>query len=305
MANGSTRAVLVALAGDLFLALAKFAAAIVSRSTAMLTAAIYQLVDSSDEVLLLVGQRRGEMPPDALHPLGHGMETYFWAFIVAVMVFLMGGALSVYEGVESLRHPSPLGSPWINLAVLAVSAGFEGASFRIGYLESKRVVRGHEFQLWDFIKGSKDPNLVSILLGGPAALIGIMLAAAAVVAGTFLHVTWADGAASVLIGAILAGVAFVLANEIRSLIAGEAVAPIVLEKMRETLALVDCITVIEEIATLHLGPGAILVGLTLAFRRDSTTEMLAAAVREITNVLQNMDGRIAYVYVRPSPRETE
>jgi len=111
---------------------------------------------------------------------------------------------------------------------------------------------------------------------------------------------WADGAASVVIGFLLASVAWVLANETRSLIAGEAVAPIVMERLKEALARVDCITGLEEVATLHLGPGAILVALTIAFRRDSTTSMLEDEIREITQVLQKADERIVYVYVRPS-----
>ena len=303
MADGSKRAVLAALAGNVAVALAKFAAAFVSGSTAMLTEAIHSLVDSLDEVLLLIGQARGAKPGDATHPLGYGMETYFWSFIVALMVFLLGGVFSVVQGVRHIIHPEPVVSPWISLGVLAVSALFEGLSFRVGYREYKRVVRGARMGLWTFIRGSKDPGLVSVLLEDSAALIGIALAAGGVIAASFAHIAWADGAASVAIGLLLTCVAFVLANETRSLIAGEGVAPIVMDRLKETLDRINCITDLDEIATLHLGPGAILVALTLAFRPKATSTSIDAAIREITECLQATDGRVAYVYVRPSHKD--
>jgi hypothetical protein len=158
--------------------------------------------------------------------------------------------------------------------VLAIAATFEGTSFRIAYREYRRVVRERPTRLWDFIKASKDPGLFSVLLEDSAALIGIGMAAIGVVAVTFFQITWADGIASIAIGLLLASVAFVLANETRSLIAGEAVAPIVMERLQKALARIGCITSLDEVATLHLGPGAILVALTLSFRRDSTTDMI-------------------------------
>src|SRR5471032_3072592 len=300
MAKGSTRAVVAALAGDGGVAVAKFVAAALSGSTAMLTEAIHSLVDASNQVVLLVGQKRSKKAADASHPLGYGMEAYFWSFVVALMIFLLGGVLSVYEGMLRILHPMPVTSTWISLAVLAVAAAFEAAAFWVGYREYKRVVRGRPVRLWAFIRGSKDPNLVSVLLENFAALIGIGLAATGVIATSFLHIAWADGAASVAIGLLLACVAFVLANETRSLIAGEAVAPIVMDRLKETLDRINCITQLDEIATLHLGPGAILVALTLAFRPKATSTSIDAAIVEITQCLQATDGRVAYVYVRPS-----
>jgi cation diffusion facilitator family transporter len=300
MAKGSTGVVLAALAGNGAIAAAKFVAAGLSGSTAMLTEAIHSLVDTGDQILLLIGQCRAVKPADPSHPLGYGMEAYFWSFIVALMVFLLGGVLSVYEGVAHILHPAPRISPWISLGVLAVAAIFEGASFRIAYREYRRIVRGRPVRLWAFIKASKDVGLVSVLLEDSAALIGLGLAAAGVVGAAFLHLPWADGAASIAIGLLLAMVAFVLANETRSLIAGEAVAPIVMERLEETLGAVDCLCELEEIATLHLGPGSILVALTLSFRPNSTSEELRGAVLQITRCLQEADERISRVYIRPS-----
>jgi divalent metal cation (Fe/Co/Zn/Cd) transporter len=231
------------------------------------------------------------------------METYFWSFIVALMVFFLGGVLSVWEGVRHILHPAEVVSPWLSLGVLAVSAVFEGTSFRVGYREYKRIVRGAPIRLWAFIKISKDPGMVAVLLEDSAALIGLVLAAVGVVATSFLHVPWADGAASVAIGLLLACVAFVLANETRSLIAGESVAPIVMDRLKETLDAINCIIKLDDIATLHLGPGSILVALTLTFRPKATSTSIDAAIVEITQCLQATDGRVAFVYVRPAHKD--
>jgi cation diffusion facilitator family transporter len=303
MAGGSTRVVLTALAGNGVIAIAKFVAAALSGSTAMFTEAVHSLVDTGDQLLLLVGQAQGRRKPDDSHPLGYGMETYFWSFIVALMVFILGGVLSIYQGVHHILHPEPVVSPWISLGVLAVSAVFEGASFRVGYREYRRVVRGAKVRHWTFIHGSKDPGLMSVLLEDSAALVGIGLAAIGVIAASFFHVAWADGAASVAIGVLLPGVALVLANETRSLIAGESVAPLVMQRLKEALDRITCIIDLHEIATLHLGPGAILVALTLDFRPKATTTTINAAIVEITECLQAADGRIAYVFVRPSHKD--
>jgi cation diffusion facilitator family transporter len=303
MAKGSTRVIVAALIGNGAIALAKFVAAWISASTAMLTEAIHSLVDTGDQVLLLIGEKRGRKPADATHPLGYGMETYFWSFVVALMVFLLGGVLSVYEGVHHLLNPARVISPWVSLGVLGLALVFEGTSFRIAYREFRRVVRGRSTDLWSFIRASKDPALFSVLLEDGAALIGIAFAAAGVAASAFLHIPWADGVASIAVGLLLTGIALVLANETRSLIAGEAVAPIVFERLQQALNKVDCVTDVKEMATLHLGPGAILVALTLTFQPHSTTETIEEAIRHITQVLQKADGRIAYVYVRPSAED--
>ncbi|MGO4408956.1 MULTISPECIES: cation diffusion facilitator family transporter [unclassified Brevundimonas] len=303
MATASTRVVIAALAGDLGVAIAKFAAAGASGSTAMATEAIHSLVDSGDQVLLLIGQRRSQRPADPTHPLGYGMEAYFWSFIVALMVFFLGGVVSLYEGVRHALNPEPIRSPWISLAVLAVAAVFEGASLRVGLREYRRIVRGRDVSVWAFIRGSKDPNVFSVILEDSAAMIGLTLAALGIIGSSFLGFAWADGAASIGVGLLLTGVALVLANETRSLIAGEAVARPVLEKLREALRRAESIDEIIDIATLQLGPGAILVALTLSFKQAADAPAIGESINAITAALQATDERIAYVYVRPRPPE--
>src|SRR6266404_3617073 len=155
LVSPSARVVYVALAGDMAVAAAKFGASALSGSTAMLTEAIHSLVDSADQLLLLTGQSRARKPPDRTHPLGYGMETYFWSFVVALFVFFLAGLVAFYQGVRHILTPQPIVSPAISLGVLVVAALFEGWSFAVGFREYKRVVRGRDIPLWSFIKASK------------------------------------------------------------------------------------------------------------------------------------------------------
>jgi cation diffusion facilitator family transporter len=306
MADGSTKVVLAALAGNLAIAVAKFAAFALSGSSAMLTEAIHSLVDTADQVLLLVGEKRSKLKPDAAHPLGHGGEAYFWSFIVALMVFLVGGLLSIWAGVRHLIHPQAVGSPWISFGVLVAAAVFDGLSFVVGYREYKRIVRGKQVDgrkvnLARFIRISKDPNLFATLLEDAAGLAGVVLAGLGVFGSAVLGMQWADGAASIAIGALLMAVAFVMANETRSLIAGEGVAQPVLEAMEKALVSDERIVAVEDISTRHLGPQEIMVALTLELDPKLGGQAAADAVRELTAALKKAEPRVACVYVRPPP----
>ena len=299
MSDGSTRVIYTALGGNLAIAVAKLGAYGLSGSSAMLTEAIHSLVDSIDQILLLIGRSRARKQRDRSHPLGYGMETYFWSFIVAVMVMLAGGVASIYQGVHRLGASEGVASPTVSLVVLAIAAVFEGSSFAVGFREYKRIVRGRNTPLWTFIRLSKDPGLYATLVEDFSALIGIGLAALAVVASAVFGVHWADAAASIAIGLLLLTVSVVLANETRSLIAGEAVAPPVLANLQHTLAGDRRIVAVHEIATLHLGPQVIMVALTMSFVPEMQVRELRAALRDITHALKAVDERITYVYVRP------
>jgi cation diffusion facilitator family transporter len=299
--TGSTHVVYAALAGNIAIAVAKLIAFAASKSSAMLAEAIHSFVDSVDQILLLIGEARGRRPPDADHPLGHGMESYFWSFIVAVMVLLLGGGASFYQGLHRILSPVPVESPFISVTVLGVAAIFEATTLAFGYREFKRVVRGRDVPLWTFIQASKDPSLYGTLLEDSAALVGIAIAALGVLGSAVAGLRWADGAASLAIGGLLTAVAIVLANETRSLIAGEAVASPVMEDIKRRLTADRRIDTVTEVATLHLGPHSVLVALTIRFAPKMTLPDLRRAIRELTNALKQVDGRIAYVYVRPAP----
>lgn len=289
---------LAALAGNLAIAVTKFAAWFFTRSTAMLTEAIHSLVDTGDQVLLLVGQKRSARPRDASHPFGYGMEIYFWSFIVALMIFTLGGAVSIWEGVDKLMHPAEISRPWINLVVLGVSAVFEGTSFTIAYREYRKMVQGREVRFFKFLQLSKDPNLFSTLLEDGAALTGLALAALGVIGAGWLHMPWADGAASIAIGLLLMAVAAFMANETRSLIAGEAAAPAIVDAA--CAALRDPrITDILEVSSLHLGPRSILVAVTVRFAENMSGDEIRKAADEMVDRVRGADARICDVFLRP------
>ena len=297
--TASSRVVMVALAGNLAIALIKLAAFATTRSTAMLTEAIHSFVDTGDQILLMVGQARGRRAPDASHPFGYGMETYFWSFIVALMIFMVGGALSIWEGFEKLLHPAEVGSPWINLVVLAISAVFEGVSFRLAYRGYRRMVRGRNVRLWQFLVISKDPSLFSTLLEDGAALTGLSLAALGVIGEAWLGMPWADGAASIAIGLLLVAVAVFMANETRSLIAGESAAPFIVAEAREALEADPRVAKLVDLSSLQLGPQQILLAVTLRFRRGMTGEEMEQASDDLVARAQASDPRICSVFLRP------
>ncbi len=268
MTDGSSKVVYAALVGNVFVASSKYVAAALSGSSAMLTEAIHSTSDCTNQLLLLIGVRRGKLPADATHPFGYGMEIYFWTFVVAVLVLLAGGAYSIFRGVSELAAPHAIGSPRLSLAVLLLSAVFEGGSFTVGYKQYKKVVEAHRIpgqsiSLIQFIKLSKDPSLYESLLEDGAALAGIAIAAVGIVGSAYFGLVRADGAASVLIGIILVanGIAILVAT--RSLVAGEAVAPPVLRDLWSAMREQPWSDRVSDLATLHLGPTCVLVAVTL------------------------------------------
>lgn len=301
--EGALRVVLAALAGNAAIAATKFITFAFTGSTAILTEGIHSTVDSIDQLLLLLGQRRSSRPPDESHPFGYGMETYFWSFIVALMIFVAGGAASIWQGVHRLLSPGETHLPWVSLAVIVASALFEGLSFRTAYREFRRTVRGRAvdgrpISLWAFLKGSKDPNVFATLLEDGAALTGLGIAAIGVIGTAFLGVAWADSAASIAIGLLLLLTASFLANETRSLIAGEAAAAPIVEAVRRTAAGCGDLGDLKSLKTLHLGPDTILVALAWTFPDGWDRARLEAGSAELSRRIKGADARISEVLLQ-------
>jgi cation diffusion facilitator family transporter len=301
MADGSNKVVYAALAGNILVATSKFIAAAVSGSSAMFTEAIHSSADCTNQLLLLIGLKRAEMPSDPSHPFGYGMEIYFWTFVVAVLVLLAGGAYSVFRGVSELAAPNPIRSPELSLFVLLLSAIFEGASFRVGYRQYKIVAATHRapgdsVSLIQFIKWSKDPSLYESLLEDGAALAGLAVAAVGVVASAYFGVLRADGAASLAIGMILLanGTAILVAT--RSLIAGEAVAPPVLRDLWIAVRGREWSERVSDLATLHLGPSCILIAVTLLPQTGALSDRQLAL--DLEKSLKAADPRVLDVLFR-------
>jgi len=292
--QGARKVVFAALFGNLAVAATKFVAFVISGSTAMLTEAIHSLVDTADQLLLLIGQRRAARPASAEHPFGHGMEAYFWSFVVALMIFLVGGAVGVREGVERTLHPTPVRAPLLSFLVLAAAAAFEGLSFRTAYREFRRIVSGRGTHLSTFLRLSKDPSVFATLLEDGAALTGLMLAALGVAGSALLGWHRADGIASILIGLLLVAIAGFLANETRSLIAGEAAAPPINQNIVQAVESVRGVGASLGVRTLHLGPQNILVAIRWRPAEVSRAE-LEAGLNAITSAVKATEPRVREV----------
>lgn len=304
--SGSTRVVLAALGGNLAVAAVKFAAFALTRSSAMLSEAVHSLVDTADQLLLLIGQRRAERPADTSHPFGYGMEMYFWSFIVALLIFFVGGALAVWQGVDKMLHPVEIARPWISYLVLGACAVFEGFSFRTAYAEYRKIVGevgATDISVLRFIRVSKDPSVFATLLEDGAALIGLSLAALGVAGATLLHLPWADGAASVAIGVLLLLVAALLTNETRSLIAGEAASEQVQDHIQATVGAVLRPELVNEITSLQLGPRAIFVFICVNFEMMGSGAQIRDTADGLIAKVKAVDPRIRAVafYTPPPP----
>ncbi len=216
----SKKVIYAALAGNSFIAVIKFAAAAITGSSAMFSEAIHSVVDTGNQWLLLYGIKRAARPADAEHPFGYGMEIYFWTFVVAILIFAVGAGVAVYEGVTKLLNPHPITSPYVNYAVLAVAMVFEAGAWSIAFREFRKA-KGQD-GYWAAVRASKDPAIFTVLFEDSAAMLGLVVAMAGIALGETLGVPEMDGAASILIGLILAVVAAFLASESKGLLIGES-----------------------------------------------------------------------------------
>ncbi len=298
--SGSRRVVLAALAGNVAIAVLKFAAFFLTGSAAMLTEGVHSVVDTCDQGFLLLGQARAARRPNARHPFGYGMETYFWSFVVALMVFFAGGSVAVIEGVDKLLHPHAMTRPGINLVVIAISGVFEGVTFLPAYRQYKKMIGRHHVRLWRFVTISKDPSLFATLLEDVASMIGLGLAALGVIGAAYLGFGWADAVASIGIGALLLGSALIMANETRSLIAGEAAAYPVLERARKALKTAGVAGSLVAMRTLHLGPDKILVAVSWRFAKGLSGAAMDKACGVLMTALKETDPRISEVLFAPA-----
>ena len=302
ISQGSTKVVLAALGGNLAIAVTKFAAFALTGSSAMLTEAMHSLVDTGNQGLLLLGLRRASRAPDAAHPFGYGMELYFWSFVVALMIFALGGAFAVYEGLLRIRHPEPIQRAWVNFTVLGAAMAFEGSSLLVAWREFRKLNAGQP--LLAAIHRSKDPSVFAILLEDAAALLGLVVAGAGVFASVVLHAPQADGVASVVIGLLLVVVAAFLANETRSLLTGEAAAPSVLAAVRAILEADPRVNDVAEVLSMHLGPQEILLGVTLDFDDALAGGEVGVAADELTGRIRQAEPRITRVFLRSGSMRT-
>ena len=297
MASESKLAIYAAAGGNLAIAASKFVAFAFTGSSAMLTEAAHSVVDTGNQGLLLLGLRRAARPPNEKHPFGHGMELYFWSFVVALLVFALGGAFSIYEGVRHLTHPEPMTKPWINFTVLGVAIVLEGGSFLVALREHRR--RHPERAFLNSIRASKDPSLFAVLLEDAGALIGLLMALVGVTVAVVFDRPTADGWASVGIGLLLTAIAVFMANETRSLLTGEAASGEVVDNVRRVLDQDPRVVQVMEVLSMHLGPQEILVGVTIDFRDDLPGGEIERAAQELSDRIREAEPAITRLFLRP------
>jgi cation diffusion facilitator family transporter len=277
MASESKVAIYAAIVGNLAIGAAKLVAALFTGSSAMLSEALHSVVDAGNGVLLVVGLRRSRLPPDEDHPFGHGHELYFWSLIVGVLIFGLGGGMSIFAGVNRLRSPEPLGDPAWNYGVLAVSFVFESITWYLGWKAFVTERRGRG--VFETILHSKDPTSFSVLLEDSAALAGLLFAFAGVWAATSLGIVWVDGAASILIGVLLCLVAVVMVNESRKLLVGEGIEPGSRKWIRTFIRAEGAVEEVGRLLSMYLGPDEVMLIVEIRFLTGEAHDVRAAVGR--------------------------
>lgn len=290
-----------ALAANLAIGVAKFVAAAITGSTAMLTEGIHSVVDCGNQVLLLYGERRASRPPDALHPFGYGRELYFWAFVVAILIFTVGAVVSVYEGWLHWTAPEPLQPPLVNYVVLAIAFALEGTSWTVA-LREFGAAKG-DVGWWQAVKDSKDPATFTVLFEDSAALAGLIVAAAGVWASHHFGDPRLDGVASIVIGVILAFVAVFLAREAKGLLIGERADPRLIDGVARIVADHPSIVAVNHVRTIHTAPKQVFVAISADFDDAVTMGDAEHVVEEIEDRLRASFPQLSSIYIRPEKRE--
>jgi cation diffusion facilitator family transporter len=275
------RAVLAALAANLGIAITKFIAFLLTGSASMLAESVHSVADTGNEVLLIVGRGRSSRPPSEEHPFGFGRERYFYGFVVSVMLFTVGGAFSIYDGVHRFMNPEAVRSALVAFIVLGVSAVMEGFSLRTAIREANKV-RGDRG--WStFIRRTKGPELPVVLLEDTAAMIGLTFAFAGVALSVLTRDGRWDGVGSIAIGLLLCTAAAILAVEMKSLLIGEAASPNTQQKIIKALEGGPEPARIIHLRTVHISPDSLLVAAKIAVREADTAARVAATIDAAEN----------------------
>ena len=296
MKADNTRVLVIALAANVGIAVAKFVAAAITGSSAMLTEGVHSLVDSTNQLLLLYGQKRALKAPDALHPGGYGRELYFWSFVVALLVFALGAGVSVYEGIVHLRQPEAAVSPYIAYGVLLVACALEAGSTLTAFREFD-ATRGTR-SWWQALTHTKDATVVIVLLENGAAMAGLIVAAIGLALSQITGNPHFDGVASVIIGLMLGLVAIFLAREAKGLLIGEAADPALVAGIRRA-ATRDGIMGIGEIVTIHNAPTQIVVAMNVDFDNRLGAGDVEVMIDAIERDVQAEFPSVTRIYVRP------
>jgi cation diffusion facilitator family transporter len=300
MAGGEhgTRAVIAALLANLGIAVAKFVGFLLTSSASMLAESVHSVADSANQALLLLGGARAKRAPTEEHPFGYGRERYFWAFVVALILFSVGGVFAVFEGIEKIVHPHGLEDVTIAIVILLVAVVLESLSFRTAITEAGKV-RDRQVSWWAFIRRTKQPELPVVLLEDLGALIGLLLALGAV---TTAHVTgdavW-DGVGTLLIGLLLVSIAGVLSFEMKGLLIGESATQADREKIAAAIEIEPSVSKLIHMRTEHIGPDELLVGAKIELVPGLSIPETAEAVDRIESSIRRAVPIARVIYLEP------
>lgn len=295
-AGGGTKAIIAALLANAGIAVAKFVGFLVTGSSSMLAEAVHSVADTSNQGLLLLGQKTARRKANIEHPFGYGRDRYFYSFIVALMLFTLGSAFAIYEGVHKIQHPEPLSSPVVAVVILVVAIVLEGFSFRTAVAES-RLIKG-DVTWWQFIRQSRTPELPVVLLEDAGALFGLVFALVGVGLATLTGDPVWDAVGTLTIGVLLGVIAVILIIEMKSLLIGEGATPRELDEIVDELAAGRIERVIH-IKTQYIGPDELLVAAKVAMTAGLAVEDVAQAIDDAERRVRAKVPAARLIYIEP------
>lgn len=295
MTSNSKISIYAALAANIGIAIIKFIAAVFTGSSSMISEGIHSAVDSGNQILLLIGIKRSQRPADENHPFGHGQEIYFWSLIVAVLIFGLGGGMSIYEGIIHIKNPESLTDAFWNYIVLGVAFIFEGTSFVV-------AVRGFiklegKGQFYKKLRYSKDPSLFVVIFEDGAALVGLIIAGIGVFLSHYFQNPILDGAASILIGILLAIVAIILVKESRNLLTGESANKNQIQIIKKIVNENANVNETRPPLTMQLSPNEVLLALDIEFKNHLQGTELAETICNLEKEIKSQIPMIKQIYI--------
>jgi len=301
MSDSNKVVVYAALLGNLAIALVKFVAAYITNSSAMLSEAIHSVVDTLNEILLLYGMKKSQQPANVRHPFGYGRELYFWAFIVALMVFALGAVVSIYQGIQHVRHPEEMLNPTLNYIVLTIAIVCEGISWFVA-LKAFRKIKGRQ-GYFEAFRRSKDPTTFTVLFEDTAALCGLFIALIGIYLAHALNIPELDGVASILIGVVLAVSAILLARETKGLLLGESADP----QLRNNILMIaqedHAVLSANGVLTEQMGAHQVLASLSLEFEDNLSSDDIEACVNRIEAKIKQIHPEIVALFIKPQTKK--
>jgi cation diffusion facilitator family transporter len=299
--GGSLRAIIAAMVANAGIAIAKFVAFLVTGSASMLAESIHSVADTSNQGLLILGGRRAKKIEDDEHQFGYGRERYFWAFVVAMVLFALGGVFSIFEGIEKIRHPHELESLGWAIGVLVFGIFLEGYSFRTAVIESRKVKGDRTW--WQFIRTSRSPELPVVLLEDAGAQIGLVFALIGVGLAAWTGDPIWDGIGTLSIGILLLVIAVTLTIEMQSLLIGEAATDINVKKITSAVKASPHVTRVIDLKTQHIGPEELLVAAKIEFEASMSSPEISAAIDEIETSVRAAVDLSMRIYIEPDVYE--